>query len=864
MIESAKMSVWNEWSSIKRRGEKLTITKMQNIVGRMTLQNNSDEEYAATRATTLQGWSAELRHAGPLANGPEQSRHDSAVRQLRDINRAIGEHKRDIAELNKLIKYCKHIGTPEGVPSELLVAIEERRAIAQGKAALTPKPPVPVESSRPALPDITSYAQASCWSEPPPQQMSVTEDIDTSRPVTPRLAVFASNWEDAADGEGIKPARDVMADRLYDLARFQNIVATAIDGGHRVCNEFHAGAYMSPDQALAEHDHIVGDAMTALFHKLRKKYEMVPTMLTALQEEISYFDRAHTCQAALLRGRTPNFDFGKWERVQQEQDFSKATLNTTQLQEKLLSEIQVSFPFTSEKPAFAQVASHPVMNATRIVASTFTYMSAAKRARVWAERHQAKHAVVIDVGAGSFGAERLTMLKGDNRNASIFVHAMIPIEDTADVARWTRNLRSEAFLSWNNVGETGIVNRERFNYCHHLARDCTCMAMYDHVEAVAIHSAYYFNEADFRNICTQAQSVECALHIPVLGQTLPLQAPEYKWEDGAQVGSLLQRARAKATKWFTGVDEVLLQPLRLAGRTYRHQDIGQIVANGGFHTSHQTAALAAQHETLGCIAKLYGGVMCKATAAAFATSIVFPGPPVMKVVGAVATGVMAVAATAITSRALLKSRYCAEPAPYFDATIVATVKASYELEATREDMVHVITFSKEAPTVLTPNPTTSVTVNQDGLSRTMQQLMLAPDTMAARCQAAALLLRERVPVNQVRDTVQHAYHLTKNYLRRGDLDRPVPPRLPDLHLVSIYQASALVCLQICLWTAVAVSRQQQGKLGAIATLVGRPTCTGVLWTLLSVCLPLTLGVWWVVWGRQDPAPLGAALGCPAC
>ena len=243
------------------------------------------------------------------------------------------------------------------------------------------------------------------------------------------------------------------------------------------------------------------------------------------------------------------------------------------VQAQLLNGVSLSFPFEEMKPKMQQSAAHPRCNSTRIVISTLLYMKAARRAReARLAAGELRPPVVFDIGAGHFGAERIQQLKLDARNHGIALHVSIPDANPDDAERLTKVRSDPTFLGWNFVPETRRVVMNGLNYCRHLARDCDCWRYYAPGGRVAltIHSAYELDQRDWSRTFAYTNVVEAAVHMPKLGETLPLSTPEYEWSYAADDpdASILDKLGYLARNLLTGRRVVKLKPLRCGATTY--------------------------------------------------------------------------------------------------------------------------------------------------------------------------------------------------------------------------------------------------------------------------------------------------------
>lgn len=660
----------------------------------------------------------------------------------------------------------------------------------------------------------------------------------------PQAPLFedVDDWEDLPDAK--EQERDRLNDLNMDIAKLENQVAAAVDAGFGVLMQFHSGEFTSVNHALSVHAKVVGQYDAAL-DAYAKKHNTSPQHMVAYYRQVKFLNNAAFGQSSTIRGRAKAFDFEAFEALTSDESGSLTKMPTCDVQQKMLNGINMAFPFTETKPDFLHVPSHPQMNATRIVGSTMAYLNAAKRARALeAADHRMSHAVV-DVGAGSFGAERLMMLKCDPRNAKLFLHAMIPDADGVDETRWQKNVRNESFMNWNCVPEKGRISLNRLNYCRHKAHECTCLARYGTVQAVAIHAAYHFEERDLRVLVEKCVQVEAVLHIPAVGRTIPTQEPEYEWVSGTQFGSLRQRLNAIASRAMTGVETVVLKPMRTCTTTYRIFDVGQMIKAGGMHSTAETARLESEVQTVTDIARKYGLHALSIGAVAVLGVATLPAPLIVKAACVVAAAATGTAAQMAVDSNKLKARFETEPPRGTEYTITAHLRGTYALAETKEDLVHNVVFKRQTPRDLVPEVVENFTVEADQLNRTTAMLLLAPECHKSRVQAVACLLRDNVPIKIAANTVAHSYRCAKNFLAPGALDPPPPPSLPSTILGSFSQLYALAWSQLIIWTLLVLSRPHWIISGVVARWIGKPTYATVLLNIVIVSLPLYLVTRWV-------------------
>jgi hypothetical protein len=679
------------------------------------------------------------------------------------------------------------------------------------------------------------------WEDPP-----IAEELEALG-MGPRVDTTDALFDAVDDWESLVP----QSHKLAVVSQLKNLVAKDIDAGYDVLVEHHVGV-LPADKALMKHNTAVSRSDPAV-DRFMSLYGSDPVLMKVFQEQMRFRTNVLYGQTQALRGHVPQFPFEHWEEVALDKktgDLSK--LPEFDVQEQLLNGIKMSFPFAESKPEFVTSASHPQMNATRIVASTFTYLNAAKTVRQHLDRNPDSKGVVMDVGAGSFGVERLIMLKGDRRNRDVFVHAMMPNTGNADDLRAEKNLRNNSYLGWNCVSETRVVIKHRLNYCRHTARECDCMRHYDNIQAVAVHAAYYLREADFRNIFKYTNVLQAVVHIPRVGFTIPTDRPEYEWKDGKQFGSVIRCGIAMGREWFTGIQQVVMAPLRAGETTYEHKDIGAIIRNGGFHSSALTSEIEDNHQFDKRMLEYYSRVAMKVGAVATLGALTLTIPLVLKVGLVVAAVGGATVASAVKNASILRSRNLEQPPPWTEYTVTTHVRSSYELKSTGETLVQTVAFKRQPTQQLTPTRTHNLDVDADNVGRVTAMLTMAADAPKSMMQACAVLLRENKPVNLVYDTVKHAKMLTKNFFSAQALDHQPPQQGPVSRWAFICQPYVLALSQLAGWTFIAVSQPHWLLSAAIARRTGSITLGSFLGNLIIVLLPLHLALCLVEWALWAP------------
>lgn len=512
---------------------------------------------------------------------------------------------------------------------------------------------------------------------------------------------------------------------------------------------------------------------------LREKLSMCATDARLIVDD-RYKNDAEACvtgayaavanyQSMITNGDQLFTNVDDWESLLPDTPEEPVVVPNGEIQRKLLDGVSLSFPFSDLKPTFEETASHPVCNAARVVGSTMLYMKAAKMARVFAEHHYnpKKPPVVMDVGAGSFGSKRLQMLKAVPMNAKVAMHAMIPVVQDADNARDSRARHNGTFLQWNYLPETKEPSVTRLNYCRHVASECDCLKYYDerarHV--LAVHSAYYFKVCDWKNLFKYTDQIETLLHVPKIGQTLPLRVPEFEWVDSGTDASSdwLTRFGCKVKQLLTGDRTVKLKPLKHGETTYEHTDMSQIITRGGFHFADSTDWI--DEYCQGDRKTAIAAVTVAAAGAIGGLAAAVGSPPIVAAASTVAGAINALVTTAAYARAV-SWRARAQRPMFVNRTVTCHVATAFSPNG-EEDVVTTQRFKCGPPRQLTPEPIESVRIAEEQVGRVAAAIAMAKDTATATRQMAASLLRENTPIQAARDTLSHAVRIASYVIPNG-------------------------------------------------------------------------------------------------
>lgn len=431
-------------------------------------------------------------------------------------------------------------------------------------------------------------------------------------------------------------------------------------------------------------------------------------------------------------------------------------LTTAEVRAKMLGNVSVAKAFDAEKPVVTQDTPHADMNASRVAASMLLYCTAAKRARAIVEANPSARPVILDIGAGAFGCERLTLLKQDARNKDICVHAMVPIVDAADEERLRKLRNQPTFMTWNDTSVTRTTSTTRLNWCRHKARDCYCMGLYTHVIALAVHSAYYFTQADFENVFKHANTIDSLEHIPDPGRTIPMDKPEFEWVDATadRAMGMFKRWGNKVREAVTWTKQVEMRPLTTGGTTYRHPDNGERLRNGGFHPNVWSRTVDNVLESDTKLAAFAAGV---AAAGAIGGLVGAIGQSTACSVVAACKG--AVSSLALTTAAAAFVKWDAkQETPWLpgEYTVEARIASSYA-NARQEQLCHLVRYAKlTRGTQLDRQVVESVLPAVEEVGRVAAALTTAADTPRTERMMAAVLLRDGIPARVAKSTLQQA------------------------------------------------------------------------------------------------------------
>jgi hypothetical protein len=154
---------------------------------------------------------------------------------------------------------------------------------------------------------------------------------------------------------------------------------------------------------------------------------------------------------------------------------------------------------------------------------------------------------------------------------------------------------------------------DKINVCQHRLSECTCLQAYDLVVFTAVHSAYYFQQADFQAALSPGNTdgtatIYAAFHLPQLGSGVPEDAPEYRWISGYDCDSLpwYDKMHWAVRDVLTGESPVAFTPVDTNGTVYLHGNLPWVHA-GGIHSSPVSRAVQACTGRFWCAALISVG-----------------------------------------------------------------------------------------------------------------------------------------------------------------------------------------------------------------------------------------------------------------
>jgi hypothetical protein len=648
------------------------------------------------------------------------------------------------------------------------------------------------------------------------------------------LAQMPEIPDDQALIEGFEHYSECVVSDVFDVERLW------LSGGvHAASSEEVLESILAAQESLKEEYKRLCEVQPAVVTELARVFNTVSASLRCVRTRVD--DRAAQERAITLES---------WEElVDDERNFPEVSRDKS-VTELLLGKTILAFPDFHEsmtgESAYQVEQQHPQLNASRIVTSTMMYVSAAKNAMAaYRAAGGVGKPVVFDIGAGSFGAERLQFLKQGRggKYDDLCLHASIPDADSEDHNRLERFRRSPRFMTYNYVPQTRRVFANRFNYCHHKASECDCLKYYTENMryVVAVHSAYYFEQSDYEKILSYVPFFEAAVHLPQVGQTTPLDVPEYVWEDTEKVGAsggaptFLERLSWGTRRLLRGIGSVRMRPVKLGGTTYVHEDIHRYVAAGGFHC--YKANLITEPLTRGDGSTLKAGLMLFGASAALSMiTCPFASMFARSAVG-VFNGLQAVALAALTAGFNNRRKMWTQPLPDCSKTVHIIVKSAYGKKDS-EPLVTVLKVAGRKPSRLVPNTTDSEQIDKEQVKRATASLALAGDQPKSRLQVAARLCRDGLPIKRVKDTVQHAARCVR-FLGWGT-DPPPAPTLPRILAAAASLPFASAASQRARSTLLAACPTTSARFAARALFLGSILTYADIMQLFLLFLPMWL------------------------
>lgn len=402
------------------------------------------------------------------------------------------------------------------------------------------------------------------------------------------------------------------------------------------------------------------------------------------------------------------------------------------------------------------------------------YMRAAKQARAVQHPDPSRPPVVFEVGGTKNSMRKIQLLRADPRNVRIAVHVCLPPRPGVSSDVPTTEHSGLQMVGCNYLPETRKAKLSAVNYCRHTPEHCDCLRFYQvHGRfAVSSHSVYNLRPPDWARLFQYVDHLEVAAHIPKVGMSVPLQDPEFHWEDASQDKDTdwATRLGCKVKAWLTGRRTVVFKPNRVGAKTYCHEDISQDVEAGGFHLTGATIGLSpwvqGDGKTVAAIAATAGTAMLAAGAAAVVANC---APPAIAL-AAVSAGIRSTCLTALWVRAEHERARLSRPL-FVKSTVSIACHSAYGV-GPQSDHGHILRYTHGPPRKLVPNVVQSTRVDTTHLGRVTAGIAMAKNRAVAAAQMAASLWRNDVPTTVVKATVQHAQNLVELVVPN---DPPPPP-----------------------------------------------------------------------------------------
>lgn len=634
-----------------------------------------------------------------------------------------------------------------------------------------------VELSRPAQAESSHVAADAALAKRLAVEAATETDEQVALKVHCRLNDEVPSWERWARGERkVEPLRQPLADCWEDLSEedptvqgFMQAIEAAEQRSLDLFQEWQSSKDSMPlpgEEVLAELENIaqsLDERMVQVRGKVRRQ-----DMALLKNRYDAYMSMRSTWATLVHAGDTTLFEqWSSWQHAlenSRDQNHQKAV--------KLFdAAIQVHRPFL-KKPEFNQNSSHRQMNATRLVGGMHVYLKARKRALELLRANPGAKICIMDIGGCAFGMSTMSNLKKMGGVNELFLHSMNPIVEYKDRERLGAVDLQPGVVAIDASRRAPMAGMH-VNYCPHECRSCTCMAHYDHIVAIAIHAGYYLQAQDFANLHRYTDELYSVEHVVDIGQHVPTQEPEYRWEDGRTSDAVgwVSRMRNKILAAVTGVTPAVLRPVRRNCTFYEIPDTSVRLKRGGFHVTDYTLAAIERTKS---VRKLIRDTCIVTATAAATTFVTTPGPlEVRAVVGAVAGGMAA--AGYVTA---LRVAHAAETLEYPPIGTNFTVRiheaTTFNLASDDEPLVSVLKYKMIEPAPLKKVNLEQITADQEDLGRTTASLLMAGTDEKAIRQTMVPMVRAKKPLIQVRDTIYHARRAL-NYLT-APLGAPPPPK----------------------------------------------------------------------------------------
>jgi len=210
---------------------------------------------------------------------------------------------------------------------------------------------------------------------------------------------------------------------------------------------------------------------------------------------------------------------------------------------------------------------HPTLAAQRAVAEDDV------RQKLVREGTTCRNDVLLDIGSGSGGMSR-AVKSAKFKDYKGYHHCMFPVSDWADFDRVEKLQTLINSNAIKYIGDGSDPVRNKVNYCHHSASECTCMQKYSKPHAMSVHSLYYFEREDYAAIAAQYPMFYAVVHHTEEGP-IPLEKPEY----------MVSRSESYFTRFVNWLqskqDSVKMVPICEGGTCYEHRAIQPELRAGG-------------------------------------------------------------------------------------------------------------------------------------------------------------------------------------------------------------------------------------------------------------------------------------------